>query len=125
MQQAIYNRDAAIRERQARRTADWYQRAPHTRVAARQPRPAAAYPLRQQAAYQGRRASRVSQTQRGGVTRRRRVTASPVDILASRWHADPDELRDALGTGLVLLGAITACYAAVFILNKLHMGGLL
>ena len=59
------------------------------------------------------------------MTRRRRVTASPVDILASRWHADPDELRDALGTGLVLLGAIAACYAAVFILNKLHMGGVL
>ena len=59
------------------------------------------------------------------MTRRQKVTASPVDILASRWHVEPDEVRDALGTGLVLVGAIAACYAAVFILNALHMGGVL
>ena len=59
------------------------------------------------------------------MTRRQKVAASPGDILASRWHADPDELRDALGTGLMLVGAIAACYAAVFVMNALHMGGVL
>lgn len=59
------------------------------------------------------------------MTRRQKVAASPVDILASRWHADPDDLRDALGTGLVLVGAIAACYAAVLVMNALHMGGVL
>ena len=125
MQQAIYNRDAAIRERQARRTADWYQRAPHPRVVERHPRPVAAYPLRQQAAYQGRRAARVSQTQRGGVTRRQKVTASPIDTIAYRWRVEPDEVRDALGTGLVIVAGIAMAYAAVFVLNALHLGGVL
>lgn len=59
------------------------------------------------------------------MTRRQKVAASPVDILASRWHVEPDEVRDALGTGLVLVGAIAACYAAVLVMNALHLGGVL
>lgn len=59
------------------------------------------------------------------MTRRRKVTASPIDTIAYRWRVEPDEVRDALGTGLVLVGAIVACYAAVFVLNALHMGGVL
>lgn len=59
------------------------------------------------------------------MTRRQKVTASPIDMLAHRWRVEPDEVRDALGTGMVLVGAIVACYAAVLVMNALHLGGLL
>ncbi len=59
------------------------------------------------------------------MTRRQKVTASPIDILAYRWRVEPDEVRDALGTGLVIVAGIAMAYAAVFILNALHMGGVL
>ncbi len=59
------------------------------------------------------------------MTSRRKVTASPIDILAYRWRVEPDEVRDALGTGLVIVAGIAMAYAAVFILNALHMGGVL
>ena len=59
------------------------------------------------------------------MTRRRKVTASPIDTIASRWHVEPDEVRDALGTGLVIVAGIAMAYAAVFVLNALHLGGVL